>query len=305
MGEVKVTSEAMTEPVERPVQRARAFLSLVRLEYSLFSGIGVVIAGVLAGDLTGLHVEYVVAFAVIVLAACGTFAVNDYYDFEADVLNRRRDRPLVHGTVRRRTALVVGVALMGVAAGLALVLNALAMSVVLVSLPLFFLYSSHLKRRPWLKNVVVAYAYPAAIVLGSLVMDSTIEPIIIYFAVMGFIVGFAYEVMIDIADLTGDTRVGTPTIATRSGAGYSATLAAVLYGVIIVMDPLPFFVRIDSRLHMDYIFLALIAVPVVSYVFVSRSLRRDPSVGNVLRLKKLVLGIMQVGCLAYLAGVLV
>ncbi|MFW6150311.1 MAG: UbiA family prenyltransferase [Chloroflexota bacterium] len=287
------------------MQRAWAFLSLVRLEYSLFSGTGVVVAGVLAGDLTGLHVEYVVAFAVIVLAACGTFAVNDYYDFEADVLNRRRDRPLVRGAVSRRTALVAGIVLMGAAAGLALVLNAIAASVVLASLPVFFLYSSHLKRRPWLKNVVVAYAYPAAIVLGSLVMDSAIEPIIIYFGVMGFIVGFAYEVMIDIADATGDTRVGIPTIATRCGARYAATLAAILYGVIIVMDPLPFFLPIDPRLYLDYVFLALIAVPVISYVFVNRSLRRDDSVANVVCLKKLVLGIMQVGCLAYLVGVLV
>jgi len=161
-----------------------------------------------------------------------------------------------------------------------------------------------LKKVVIVKNVLVAYAYIATILLGSIVSDAVIELLILYFAIMGFIVGSAFEIMLDIGDAEGDKELGIETLSTRFGAKGAAQASVALYGIIMIMDPLPFFIIIDPRLYMDYVFFLLILIPVASYFFISKSLIRNQSKKNVFELKKRVFLTMQVGCMAYLIGVL-
>ena len=282
----------------------RAFSKLVRLDYSLFGAFGIFVSGLLSGDLQGFRPEYLVAFLIAFLTAVGSFAFNDYYDFEIDRRNVRKDRPLVSELLPKRIALVMGLASAMLTFFLSLFLNSSAMTLVLVSFPLFYLYSLGLKRVVIVKNVLVAYAYVSTILLGSIVTDAAIEPLISYFALMGLIVGIAFEIMLDIADMEGDKALGMGTFSTRFGVKTAAYASVVLYSIIVVMDPLPFFVPIDPRLYSDYPFFLLILVPVVSYLSVSRSLMKDQSKKNVFALKRRVYLTMQTGCVAYLLGVL-
>ena len=282
----------------------QAFSKLIRLDNSLFGAVAVLLSGLYAGDLRGFQLEYLVAFLIVFLSAAGAFAFNDYYDFEVDKRNNRYDRPLVLGLLSRRVALMTGLVSFSLILLLSLFLNLLAISLVLVSLPLFFLYSLGLKRMILVKNILIAYAYVATILFGSLVSDAILEPLIVYFATMAFIVGLAFEITLDTGDIKGDKELGIETISTRFGTETAAQISVVLYGVIMILDPLPFFVMIDPRLYMDYAFLLLILVPVVSYFFVSKSLMKDQSKENVFQLKKRAFVTMQVGCIAYLIGVL-
>jgi geranylgeranylglycerol-phosphate geranylgeranyltransferase len=245
-----------------------------------------------------------VAFLIVFLSAVGSFAFNDYNDFEVDKRNDRYDRPLVLGLLPRRVALMIGLVSFFLVLLLSLFLNLLAMSLVLVSLPLFFLYSLGLKRMFLVKNAIIAYAYVATILFGSLVSDAILEPLILYFAAMGFIVGIAFEIMLDIGDVEGDKELGIETLSTKFGMKTAAQVSVVLYGAIMILDPLPFFVMVDPSLFLDYAFLLLILVPVVSYFFISKSLMKDQSKTTVFQLKKRVLLTMQVGSMAYLIGVL-
>lgn len=282
----------------------RAFFKLIRLDYSLLSASGVFLSGLLAGNLHGFQSEYLVAFLIVFLSAVGSFAFNDYYDFEVDEKNDRYDRPLVLRLLPRRVALMIGLVSFFSVLLLSLFLNLLAMSLVLVSLPLFFLYSLGLKRMFLVKNTIIAYAYVATILFGSLVSDAILEPLILYFAAMGFIVGIAFEIMLDIGDVEGDKELGIETLSTKFGMKTAAQVSVVLYGAIMILDPLPFFVMVDPSLFLDYAFLLLILVPVVSYFFISKSLMKDQSKTTVFQLKKRVLLTMQVGSMAYLIGVL-
>ena len=116
-----------------------AFFKLVRLDYSLFGSLGVFLSGFLAADLHGFQQEYLVAFLIVLFSAVGSFAFNDYYDFEVDTKNNRLDRPLVVRSIPKKSALIVGSITFFLAVLLSLLLNSPAMSLVLVSLPLFFL----------------------------------------------------------------------------------------------------------------------------------------------------------------------
>lgn len=282
----------------------RAFFKLIRLDYSLFSAFGVFLSGLLTGDLHGFQTEYLLSFFIVFLSAGGAFAFNDYYDFEVDKRNDRYDRPLVMRLLPKRVALITGLGSFSLALLLSLFLNLLALFLVLVSLPLFFLYSLGMKRIILFKNALIAYAYVATILFGSLVSDAIIEPVIVYFAAMGFIVGLAFEIMLDVGDVGGDKELGIETLSTRFETETAAQVSVILYGAIMILDPLPFFVMIDPRLYMDYAFLLLVLIPVVSYFFISKSLMKNQSKKSVFQLKKRVFMTMQVGCMAYLVGVL-
>ncbi len=282
----------------------QSFFRLIRIDYSLFSGFGVFLSGILAGDLYGFQPEYLVAFFVVFLSAVGSFAFNDYFDFEVDKRNDRYDRPLVSGLLSRRVALVTALISFSLVVLLSLSLNLIAMAIVIISFPLFLLYSLGLKKLFLVKNIIIAYAYVATMFFSAVVSDAVLEPLIVYFALMGFIVGLSFEIMLDIADVEGDKKLGIETLAARFGAERAAKVSVVLYSVIIVLDPLPFVVMVDPRLFLDLVFLFLILVPVISYFLTSKSLMKEQSKRTIFQLKKRVFVTMQIGSIAYLVGVL-
>ncbi len=281
------------------------FLKLIRIELCIFGTIGFFVSGVLAEDLIGLQVEYFIGFLIIFLSEAGAFAINDYIDYEIDLNNNRSDRPIVLGQITRITALYTAIIILLIDLLLVLFLNPFAALIALISIPLFYVYSLGLKKMILIKNFLIAYSYSGTILFGSLVTDAILEPIIIYFAFMGFIVGLGSEIMFDIADVEGDKELGINTIPNKFGVKRAANVSIILYSIIIVMDPLPFFVLIDSRLYFDPLFLILILIPVISYVFLSISLLKNQTKENTLKLRKLIFVIMQVGVLAYLIGVIV
>ena len=286
-------------------ERIIGFLKLIRIELCLFGTIGFFVSGVLAGDLIGFESEYLIGFLIIFISEAGAFAINDYIDYEIDKSNKRSDRPLVLGLITRKTALITAIVLLLVDLVLVLFLNRVALILALVSIPIFYIYSLGLKRKILVKNLLIAYSYSGTIIFGSLVSDTILEPIIIYFAIMGFIIGLGSEIMFDIADVEGDKELGINTIPNKFGLKSAALVSVVIYFVIVIMDPLPFFILIDSRLYFDPLFLILILIPVISYVFLSISLLKNQTKENTLKLRKLIFVIMQVGVLSYLIGVLV
>jgi len=278
------------------------YLRLVRFRDSLFAGFAVLIAGILSSELT--QFEYSAGFVSIVFLAMATFAINDYYDYRNDKENNRNDRPLVKGTIKRGSALGMGIFLYIASFYAALMIGVPAAVFVLIHAPLFYLYSYTLKRKLFIKNILVAYGFSAAIIFGSILTDMVLEPIIIYFAVMAFIVGLAFEIMIDIADMRGDRKAGVRTVPVVFSARTAAIMSILLFVVIMVMDPLPYFFDIDARLYGDLVFLLLILIPVFAYIFISLSLLRNRSKNNVFRLREKTMRVMQFGTLVYLLGVI-
>jgi 4-hydroxybenzoate polyprenyltransferase len=162
-----------------------------------------------------------------------------------------------------------------------------------------------LKKKLYVKNFLIAYSYISTIFLGSLIIDSFLEPLIIFYAIMGFIVGLASEIMFDIADVKGDNEQGVHTISTRFGTKRAAQISTLFYIVIIILDPLPFFLNIDPRLYLDFMFLMLILITVIFYIILSRSLLKNQNHVNIIKLRGLLFFTMQFGSISYLLGVLI
>ncbi|MFQ5821663.1 MAG: UbiA family prenyltransferase [Candidatus Heimdallarchaeota archaeon] len=283
----------------------RAFIKLIRIDHSLYTALGVLLSGVLAGDLHGFQLEYLIAFYIVFLYSIGNYAFNDYYDFELDKRNARYDRPLVSGLLPRKIAPIISIISLFLIILLLFFLDLPIILLVLANLPLYFLYSMGLKKILVVKDVMIGYAFMATIFFGALVSDGILEPLIVYFGIMGLIVGVAFEIMLDVGDILGDKALGIKTLPALLGLKTAALISVILYGVIMILDPLPFFIMIDSRLYQDYIFLLVILIPVTSYLFISKSLLKDQSMKNILNLKNRIIMTMQVGSVAYLIGVII
>lgn len=282
----------------------RVFFKLTRFDYSVLAASTIILSGIYSRDLSGLQFDYVVGFIVALMVVMGTFSINDYYDYRIDKDNRRYDRPLVRDPEKRDFALKTGLLLYTAVLLISLLLNSLASIFILINLLIFFLYNYSLRKRFLLKNIVVSYGFSAAIIFGSIISDYELEPLILYFALMSFIIGLAFEVMIDIGDVDGDRRSKTATIPVRYSKRFAAKISILLYIMIMILDPLPFFVNIDQSLYRDIVFLPLIIIPVVSYFFISKALLKDQSTSSISRLRKRTLNTMQLGCIVYVIGVL-
>ena len=286
-------------------ERIFGFLKLTRFGISLFGCVSLFISGILAGDLKGFQLEYFIAFLIVLISGSGAFAINDYFDYEIDKINERKDRPIVSGLISRKTALITAIISIILVILLSTLLNFVSLILIYINILIYYLYSVVLKKHLFIKNILIALSYLSTIFLGALIIDSHLEPLIIYFAIMGFIVGLANEIMFDIADVKGDKEKGIKTIPTEFGVKRAAEISTILYVIIMVLDPLPYFLRIDQKLYLDYLFLFLILIPVILYIFLSRSLLTNQTSKNILQLRNCVFIIMQFGTISYLIGVLI
>jgi 4-hydroxybenzoate polyprenyltransferase len=287
----------MTETIQ-------AYLRLLRVDRAISAALAVLFAGLISRDLMGFQWEYLIACLVVLFSAFANFALNDYYDHENDRLNHREDRPLAQGDIPRRTAILFAVVSSAIALFLTLFLNPVLRLLILAGLPLSLSYHMGVKKIFILKNASIGLTNVGIILLGSLVTDSTIEPVILFYAVIGFFAGFSYEVMLDIADVEGDKVIGVETIPTRFGLRAATWLVSLMSLGGVFVNLLPFFVNVDPRLYGDTLFLVLLMAPLFSRIRITRSLLADQSRENIFRLKRRVFRNIQLGCLCFLTGML-
>ncbi|WP_292470337.1 UbiA family prenyltransferase [Methanolobus sp.] len=183
-------------------------MHLVRFDNALFGSLTIFLAGILSSDISGFILEYVIAFISVLFLGMGSFAVNDYFDHEIDRANSRTDRSIVQGTIERKTALYAGVASLILCVVVSMRLNQIVSSFLIFNAILFCAYSYYFKKFLLTKNIIIAYSFFAIILVRTLISDSVLEPLILYYAIMGFIVGLAFEIMIDIRDMEGDRQSG-------------------------------------------------------------------------------------------------
>jgi geranylgeranylglycerol-phosphate geranylgeranyltransferase len=175
---------------------------------------------------------------------------------------------------------------------------------VVIGLPISLLYNLYLKKYLIFKNLFTALANVGVILTGALIVDSIVEPLAYYIALVSFFFSLSYEVMLDIGDIEGDRSMGVVTIPVRFGRRKAALLSIIIGLGAVLADPLPFFIHVDSRLFGDYIFLVLIFVPMINRILITIALLRDYSSENIRNLKKRLFRNLQLGGFCYLIGFL-
>jgi len=286
------------------MNRLLGYVRLLRLERAISAATGVILTGVIVKDLTVFQWEYVLACLSVFFSTFANFALNDYHDIEIDKINEREDRPLAKGVLSLNTAIIIAGLSCMIAYALALQLRPLPRYMIMLGLPVSLGYNLFLKQYLVFKNLFTGLANVGVILVGALVVDSVVEPLAWYLAVIGFFFSISYEVMLDIADVKGDLAMGVETIPGRFGTRTAAWLSVTIGIGAVFVNPLPFFIHVDPRLFRDYLFLGLVMLSVANRVIISRELLMDQSPENVWRLKKRLFRNLQIGGVCYLIGFL-
>jgi len=280
--------------------------------------IGIIVAG---GDLYERVLIFGVSLVVPSLTAlfgffaalfiqAGTFALNDYCDLESDIANRRRDRPLVRGELRKEEALII--AMLAIALGIvcASFLNSLLFILALISAVLGILYDLKFKEFLAVSNLYIALTMAIPFIFGGLIVDPRgINLALIILSSVAFLAGLGREVMKDIADVKGDALRNVKSIARVYGVEKANRVVVFSYSLAVILSVLPFFAN-----STPYFFNLAYLLPVIAadMLFLHTSFELKPFRKrfkheediDYMGLRKETLIAIAIGLVAFIGGVL-
>ncbi|NOX65203.1 MAG: UbiA family prenyltransferase [Chlorobi bacterium] len=254
----------------------------------------VVACFICGGTLNDTWVIFTGGIIGLLVTASGNI-INDYYDIEADRINRP-NRVLPSEMVLPATAVVFYFAFNIAALILSLFLGLELFVITIVTMVLLFLYSYKLKNIPLVGNAVIAFLTGLAFVFGSVIVGNIFCGIIP--ALFAFMINFMRELIKDIEDIGGDRAVGFSTYPITYGVVSSVNIITVLGITLILLTTIPFLFNIYNIKYF------IIVMPFVNgiLVFVISRLRMDPSRYNLNLSSRLLKLDMIIGIIAIILG---
>jgi len=240
----------------------------MRLEHGLMLIIAILIGSIigLEGERFPVFDKFIFTFFTALFLEASTFALNDYFDLEIDVKNKRFDRPLVCGAVSPKTALILFFMLFPLGILSSFFVNYTCFTIAVVTGFLAIVYDVYLKRVKLVGNFYIAYTMAIPFVFGgaAVVSDASfsfaVHPAIYIVACIAFLAGSGREIMKDVMDFEGDTIKGVLSFPKYIGVRWSNSVSAVFYLVAIVLSFIPFFQGFYEMYFLNYYYLFLVLI---------------------------------------------
>ncbi len=276
--------------------RVRAYLRLFRIDHGVMYGIGVLVGVYVATKSLPLDVS-IFGFLTALFLQSSTFALNDYFDYEVDLANKRLDRPLVTGEIKRGEALILGIALFPIGILFSYLISLDAMFFALLISILGVLYDVKIKEFGLSGNVYIAATMSAPFLFGGVIAGNVNEAIILI-STIAFVSGLGREIMKGIEDVEGDKLRGVKTVAVIYGEKVAAKVSAALFVLSVFMS----FLALTIPEYRDPKF--VIPVAICDYLLIRSSLKLYRGVGReeIYSLRKTTMLAMAFGMLAFLLG---
>jgi geranylgeranylglycerol-phosphate geranylgeranyltransferase len=208
------------------------------------------------------------ALAAALTAASGNI-INDIYDHESDKINHP-ERPLANGTITIQNAWIEYFILALLAVAASSFINQTALAIVILTSFLLYLYSARLKKIPLLGNITIAYLTGLAFIFGGISVNNVHAAFIP--AIFAFFINFIRELIKDMDDIEGDTKVGLQTFPKRFGMKVSILIIAFLTMTLIAFTFYPFIKNIYS---IEYFIIAMLLVNPVLVYFLKLLFKKD------------------------------
>jgi|Deesub1362A_J573_1020465.scaffolds.fasta_scaffold00017_137 geranylgeranylglycerol-phosphate geranylgeranyltransferase len=285
------------------LKKLQALWQLFRLEHGFMYGVGVWIGAFIA---VGLNVEInsiIFGFLTALFLQAGTFALNDYYDFEVDKANKRRDRPLVRGDLTKQDAMRASLIMIPLGLITAALVNFPSFVLALIITVMGVLYDVKIKETGLGGNSYIAFTMAAPFIYGSVVATRWITWDIAMLSIIAFSAGLGREIMKGIEDVHGDALRNVRSIARELGERKAGIIAGILFGISVAFSPIPY-LHPESAYHGNLVYLGLVFITdvILMYVTVSLWRKRDYSIKN---LRKVSLTGLFMGLMAFLAGIII
>ena len=285
----------------------RDFVELIRWENCVMAGIAALIGTLIAllalPDSMQVRLVYepFLVFSVVFLATGAGNAINDYFDYEIDSINRPK-RPIPSGRVSRKTSLYLSLLLFGIGIVLSYWLGPICLLLAGFNSLLLVLYSSTFKRMALAGNIIVAYLVGSTFLFGSAleIFEGTgIQSTIILF-LLAVLATLAREIVKDIQDIEGDSRAEARTLPIVIGKMKASRIAAVLGITGILLSPLPLIFNVNNAFGASYMAVIFVA-DILFLVSINEILLRD----NAEKASKLLKMAMFVALIAFIIGTVI
>ena len=293
------------------------YFELMRPKNCLMAAFAVLIGSflVLKLDLIEVWNPVVIALAAAFLITGGGNGINDYFDVEADEMNRP-DRPIPSGRVSRRKALAfsLGFFILGIA--FAAFTNLLAFGIAIFNSLLLIVYSWSLQHKTFFGNFTVAYLTGSTFLFGGAAVGNTQLPLL--FGLLAGLTIFAREIVKDIEDIEGDKslflkkqslvkkHVLERFVVTKEGVVLKykertgLVTAAVSIALAITLSPAPYLLGFVGLNYLIFVIPADVAFA-LSMTKANRAKEKE----DFSRLSRLIKYGYFLGLLAFIGGILV
>ena len=220
----------------------KELLRLTRFEHALMLAAAVFIGEtVVLRSVPQLSSMIILSLLVPIFSEMGSFALNDYLDIETDRLNKKKERPLVKGTISPWFALWFSVVSLSSSVLLSYFINTNAFLIALVFNLLAIAYNWKLKDLPLVGNIYIGLSMAIPFIFGNFVISDKISMLAIALALIGFVAGLAREIVKSAQDMEGDIKArGSKTLPVVIGKTPALAIASLLYILFIPLSLSPF-----------------------------------------------------------------
>lgn len=246
-------------------------LTLIRIRNCIMAFFGVLLGAIFISFSNVFTLKIISAgFAVFFIAGAGN-AINDYFDYEIDKINKP-DKPIPSNRINRSDALMLSLALFFIGLGLSKYVNRYCLLIGILNSFILVLYGRYSKRLHLISNLTIGYLVASIFVFGAIAnLDNGIIDIeigklqlIVIISACAFFAIFSREIIKDIEDIEGDKKEHSVTLPIKIGVYRSKDIAYVFTLVAILFSIIPFFIAREylnlqfygvSILIADFIFL--------------------------------------------------
>ncbi|MFH0835291.1 MAG: UbiA family prenyltransferase [Candidatus Micrarchaeota archaeon] len=293
------------------------WLRLARAEHSAIVLVAVMVAEAIASKRIDASL-ILPAIGPAVLTA-GVFSLGDWFGWKTDKANKRKDRPIVSGEIKRKDALTFAAVLYVIGLALSFAFAPQAFWFVLAYALLSVTYDPILKKVPFVGNLFVASTMAASFVYGGLVMAAVpiattvpmqppeysfvpgglvfsleaIPATLWILAAMAFCAGVGRELLITLRDIKGDRKIGAKTLPMILGAKRTVMLASAFIYAAIAISALPIIYGVGIA------YIALVTFADLLFLFAIFKAVLFPNAETLRDVRNLTLWAMMAGTLAF------
>lgn len=278
------------------IEKLTTTIKLIRPVNFIITFISVIVAAIICQPKSTFGMIIIVsAFAASFALASGNI-INDINDLEADKINKPfRPLPSEKITIKQAYGLYVSGVFLSII--LSFFLNQFALTIVLFSILILFIYSKFLKQIPLIGNITVAFLTGLVFIFGGVVVNNPVAAIIP--AIFAFLINLIREIVKDIEDVDGDNKAGLKTFPIKFGYQKSKILILVITIILILFTLFPF---ITQLYKIEYFIMVMVIVNPI-FIYSVKKLFEDTSQKNLKNSSNLLKLSMVLGLITIYLGV--
>jgi len=276
--------------------KASALISLIRPVNSVMIGFAVVVGVAVVSPSKILSLESMLGFFTGFFVSSYSMVINDVFDIKKNMINSP-DRPIPSGAVSLTQANTFAALLLLIGFASASFISLSNIAIAAFFGLLAWGYSSWGKKKGLAGNMMVAASMAVPYIFGGVAIGKGDDVMLWSLALTSFLAGTGREVVKTISDVEGDRAREVESLAISKGEKTASKIGALFFLAAVSASLLPLMLGI-----VGIVYAVLVLVTDVFFIYVVAKIVRDYTVSGAINVKKLALGGMMLGLLAFLFG---